>query len=40
MISETKIDDTIPEIQFCFPRFSKPVRLDKTCNSGGILLFI
>ena len=30
MISETKIDDTFPEIQFCFPRFSKPFRLDKT----------
>ena len=40
MISETKIDDTFPEIQFCFPRFSKPFRLEKTCNGGGILLFI
>ena len=40
MISETKIDDTFPEIQLCFPRFSKPFRLDRTCNGGGILLFI
>ena len=40
MISETKIDDTFPEIQFCFPGFSKPFRLDRTCNGGGILLFI
>ena len=40
MISETKIDDTLPESQFLIEDLSKPFRLDRTTKGGGILPYI
>ena len=40
MISETKIDDTFPHIQFFIEGFSTPYRLDRDANGGGIYLYV
>ena len=42
LISETKtkLDDSFPSTQFLFDGFSKPYRLDRCSNGGGILLYI
>ena len=40
LISETKIDDSFPEGQFVIDGFSKPYRLDRNCDGGGLMLFI
>ena len=40
LISETKLDDSFPSAQFLLDRFSKPYRLDRCSNGGGILLYI
>ena len=40
MISETKLDDTFPVDQFVLEGFSKPFRVDRNKNGGGILLFV
>ena len=40
MVSETKVDDTFPELQFLIEGFSKPFRLDHTAKGGRILLYI
>ena len=40
MISETKLDESFPHSQFKISGFSKPFRLDRNCNGGGIMLFI
>ena len=40
LISETKIDDSFPEGQFAIDGFSKPYRLDRNCDGGGLMLFI
>ena len=40
LISETKLDDSFPSAQFLFDGFSKPYRLDRCSNGGGILLYI
>ena len=40
LISETKIDDTFPSSQFLIPGFSTPYRLDRTENSGGLILYV
>ena len=40
MVSETKIEDTFPESQFLMEGFSTPYRIERTANSGGILLYI
>ena len=39
MISETKIDDTFPPGQFFIEGFSKPIRLDRNCHGGGLMVF-
>ena len=39
-IAETKIDDSFPEGQFVKPGYKKPYRLDRTCRSGGLLLYV
>ena len=39
LISET-IDDSFPSAQFLLDGFSKPYRLDRCSNGGGILLYI
>ena len=40
MISETKIDNTFPHIQFFIEGFSTPYGLDRDSNGGGILLYV
>ena len=39
-VAETKIDDSFPESQFMMDGFQKPFRLDKNCNSGGLMCFV
>ena len=40
LISETKLDDWFPSAQFLLDGFSKPYRLNRCSNGGGILLYI
>ena len=40
LISETKLDDSFPSAQFLLDGFSKPYRLERCSNGGGILLYI
>ena len=40
LISETKIDASFPKAQFHLHGYADPYRLDRTCNGGGLLLYI
>ena len=40
ILTETKLDDTFPTSQFLMEGFSKPYRLDRNRNGGGILIFV
>ena len=40
LVSETKLDNSFPTAQFLFDGFSKPYRLDRCSNGGGILLYV
>ena len=40
LMSETKLGDSFPSAQFLLDGFSKPYRLDRCSNGGGILLYI
>ena len=40
LISETKLDDSFPPAQFLLDGFSKPYRLDRSSNGGGIFLYV
>ena len=40
LISETKIDESFPLAQFLLDGFSRPYRLDRCANGGGILLYV
>ena len=40
LISETKIDNSFPDAQFCMAGFSIPYRRDRTKFGGGILLYV
>ena len=40
MLSETKVDHSLPDCQFFLDGFGSPFRLDRNRNSGGIMLFI
>ena len=40
VIIETKLDSTFPTAQFMIDGYKEPIRLDKTDNSGGILIYI
>ena len=40
LISEIKIDESFPSAQFLLDRFSRPYRLDRCANGGGILLYV
>ena len=37
-ISETKLDNSIPEGQCLIERYNKPYRIDCSCHGGGIML--
>ena len=40
LVSETKLDDTLPVGQFCIDGYSTPYRFDRTSHGFGILLYI
>ena len=40
LISEAKIDETFPSAQFLPDGFSRPYKLDRCANGGGILLSV
>ena len=40
MISETKLDETFPAVQFSLQGFCDPYRFDRNHNGGGIMLYI
>ena len=39
-VSETKLDDTFPSSQFIIEGYSRPIRLDRNSQGGGIMFFI
>ena len=36
MLSETKLDSSFPHVQFSIEGYSKPYRLDRARNGGGL----
>ena len=40
MISKTKLDNSFTEGQFLIEGYSKPYRIDRNCNGGGITLYV
>ena len=40
MISETKLDESLPESQFLMDGFTSPYRMDKNTNGGGTTLYV
>ena len=40
IITETKLDDTFPVSQFRANGFSKPHRLDRNRNKGGVIIYV
>ena len=40
LISETKLDDTLPLNHFILEGFTPPYRLDRTTHGGGLMLFL
>ena len=40
LVSETKLDETFPINLFVIEGYSQPFRLDKNCQSGGIIIYI
>ena len=40
MLSETKLNSSFPQAQFYIEGYSKPYRLDRDRNGGGLILFI
>ena len=39
MISETKVDGTFPADQFKIEGYSRPIRIDRNCHGGGLMIF-
>ena len=40
ILAETKLDSSFPHAQFSTEGYSKPYRLDRDQNDGGLILFI
>ena len=40
LITESKLDDTFPSDQFKIEGFSRPIRLDRNRNGGGLIIFV
>ena len=40
LVSETKLDNTFPKPQFFLQGYSEPIRIDRTANGGGLLLYL
>ena len=39
LVTESKLDDTFPLGQFQIEGFSRPIRLDRNRNGGGLIIF-
>ena len=39
VVTESKLDDTFPHDQFQIEGFSRPIRLDRDRNGGGVIIF-
>ena len=40
LVTESKLDDTFPHGQFQIEGYARPIRLDRTRNGGGLIIFI
>ena len=40
IVTETKLDDSFQEVQFCIDGFSIPYRLDRNMNGGGFMIYV
>ena len=40
VISETKLDNSFPMGEFEIEGYSTPIRLDRNCHDGGIILYV
>ena len=40
MVTETKINDSFPKEQFHFEGYADPLRLDRNCDGGGLLVYV
>ena len=40
IITKTKLDDTLPVSQFHIDGYSKPYRLDRNRNGGGMVIYV
>ena len=40
VLTETKIDDSFPTAQFLVRGFSKPYRLNRNSNGGGVMIYV
>ena len=40
LVTESKLDDTFPPDQFQIEGFSRPIRLDRNRNGGGLIIFV
>ena len=40
MVTETKLDDSIPQSQFCIDGFSVPYRLGRNRNGEGLMIYV
>ena len=40
MLSKTKLDSSSPQAQFCIEGYSRPYRLGRDQNGGGIMSFV
>ena len=38
VLVETKLDESFPENQFIIEGYTKPYRLDRNCNGGGVFI--
>ena len=40
MVAETKIADSFPQGQFYIEGYADPLRLDRNCEGGGLLVYV
>ena len=40
LVTESKLDDTFPKGQFQIEGYARPLRLDRTRNGGGLIVFV
>ena len=40
IVTETKLDDNFPISQFHIDGFSKPYRLERNRNGGGVIIYV